>query len=446
MILDVPVESLGSTALVEWSQELEDLLTVKDRFGETYTLHKHSVGQKYAVVPRGLINKTMVKYDHRVSRPVSQLIAAKPPRNEDQTNCIAKSLGLLQHDVDHIVEAPTGFGKTFLGAAVAIGMCQATLIVVTKNDLTVSWRDTLIHLMGVKPSEIGHIQQDIQDYKGKRFVIAMVHSLICREYDPEMYSHFGLVIFDECHRLGSDHFVQVCEKFPAKSRLGLSATPQRGDGRERLFHAHIGPTLVRGTWIPLNPKILVKDTPWKPPMVNRRDETGKWKHLPMEVVPGRMMNINKAIASDVARNEEIALFVRTAYDKGRTTLVVSDLIDDHLRPLFHYFVAAGVPATEIGYYIGGMKQHELDLTKKKRVVLATYLMVSEGTDVPHWDTLVLATPRANIKQVMGRILRFVPDKLTPTILDLVDDDPTLKNFHYSRLRQYYSVNAEVIKV
>lgn len=445
MKLNVAVIGVGGVAMVQGNHELKALLTRTDRFGEPYTMYQGDPGSGNLLIPRGLVHAELAQHDLRTTAFVPQLVAKKPPRNQDQAACIEQSVKLLKAGHDHILEAPTGFGKTYAGCSIANQMEQRTLIVVTKNDLIKGWKDTLTQLIGVDPAEIGHVQQDKQVYKGCRFVIAMVHSLVCREYDEDFYGYFGMVIFDEVHRLGADHFVEACKLFPAQYRLGLSATPDRSDGRQDLFHAHIGPVMVKGNWVPMSPKILVKKTGWKVPMVNRRIG-GMWQKVPMPVEPAKMAPVNKAIGADIARNQEIATFVKSAYDAGRYTLILSDLIDDHLKPLFHYCVHAGIPGDDMGYYLGGMKTAELELTKKKRVVLATYQMVGEGTDVPHWDTLVMATPRANVKQPVGRVLRFLEGKKTPVVLDLVDNNQVLQNFFYSRLKTYYSLKSEVVEV
>lgn len=166
----------------------------------------------------------------------------------------------------------------------------------------------------------------------------------------------------------------------------------------------------------------------------------------MEVAPGRLGAVIKAMASDVGRNTEIAAMAVQTYEAGRNLLILSDLIDDHLAVLFHYLTKAGVPGEQIGWYTGRQKAHELQQAKARKVVLATYAMTSEGTDVPHWDTLIMATPKANVKQAVGRVLRFVDGKMTPVVFDLVDGHKMFENFYFSRLKQYYSLKAEVIEV
>jgi len=159
-----------------------------------------------------------------------------------------------------------------------------------------------------------------------------------------------------------------------------------------------------------------------------------------------MTLVTKAMAASDVRNMEIVNCVIQSYRAGRITLVMSELRESHLDRLFQMLTGEGIPGEDIGYYVGGMTKHELACTKKRKIVLGTYKMCSTGTDVPHWDTLVLATPRADVKQAIGRVLRAVDGKKQPVIFDLVDRDAIFQNFHLSRLKTYYQVRSEVVKI
>ena len=78
---------------------------------------------------------------------------------------------------------------------------------------------------------------------------------------------------------------------------------------------------------------------------------------------------------------------------------------------------------EYGFAIGGVKQKKLETNCLKQIVLATYSYVSEGFDVPSLDTLFLATPKSDIVQSIGRILRLEEKdrKNIPVIVDIVDN-------------------------
>lgn len=330
--------------------------------------------------------------------------------------------------------------NTAAGIGIALELKQPTLILVTKSDLIDGWRKTLLGLAKIPSHRIGHVQAAVCDWKGKDFVIGMIHSVIRDgKYPPEFYDHFGLVIWDETHRVGAEFFMKSCEMFPARLRLGLSATPDRSDGKMPSVFAHIGPVMSRGNNVPMNPKILVVKTGWHIPKV---DADGK----PIFWSAGKMASVSKQMGLSKSRNSIIIEFVKSAHKSGRSTVIMSDLLEGHLSILYKLLIDAGIPAKDIGYYVGGMKKPELDIAKVKPIVLATYAMCSEGTDVPQWDTLVMATPRANVKQIIGRVMRVLFGKKEPVVLDLVDQASVYHGYHRKRLTQYFEVNATIVQM
>jgi superfamily II DNA or RNA helicase len=438
--------SVGSAAQVPYSAELAGLLTYEDKYGEEVKLYQHSEGFTWMNIPRELVDYDTVLKDYRCGAAIPSVVPVVPPRGPDQERCLKESVVLLKNGVSHIAQAPTGWGKTYHGVGVACALGERTLIIVTKNDLIKPWHDTMKKFFGLKDEDIGHCQQKKCVWEGKRFVVAMVHSLVEREYPAEFYKAFGLVIFDEVHRLGADYFEQVCYRFPAFLRLGLSATAKRKDGRFKSFEAHIGKLLVEGKWVPMSPKILVKQTGWKVPTYKVFDtDEGKWVTKELTMAPGKLGLVVKKMAHDQARNAEIAQFVKAAYDKGRRPLILSDL-KEHLQLLFHACAQVGIPGQDMAFYQGGMKQMELEAAKLAPVCFATFAFTTEGTDNPVWDALVMASPKAEVQQAIGRVLRFLPDKPQPVILDLVDNHSLFKSYHYSRLKNYYAVGATILQV
>lgn len=440
---------IGATADFEYSVGIESMLTYMSKYGDEVRMFKREGNTIH--VPRGLVDPSMIDpaTDYRAEGELLGAINCKlQPRNDDQREAIESSLALLRSGVDHLIEAPTGWGKTFVGISLAMMIQRPVLIVVTKEDLMYSWRKMLMNSptaesepgMGLPASMIGHLQADVSDWKGKRFVIGMVHSLVKKDkYPSEMWRYFGMGIFDEVHRLGADTFQEVCNLLPAKHRLGLSATPDRSDGKDRVFQSHIGPVLVKGNTIPMKPKILIKQTGWKIPEG-------------MHYSPGQMVTTHKAMARNKMRNAMIIEFVLKAKAAGRTVVIMTALVEDHVKPLFHLLCAAGISGDEIGMYIGQNTNNKvkakaaLDLAKTKQIVLATYTMTKEGTDVPQWDTLVLATPLSDVKQAIGRVMRSKKGKKQPVILDLVDWNVIYQSFARKRLAQYYSVGADIVNM
>ena len=96
----------------------------------------------------------------------------------------------------------------------------------------------------------------------------------------------------------------------------------------------------------------------------------------------------------------------------------------------------------VGYYIGGMKEQALKETEGRKVVIATYAMAAEALDIKTLTTLIMATPKTDIEQSVGRILR---DKHSnPIVVDIVDSHDTFKNQWRKRKTFYKKENYKII--
>jgi superfamily II DNA or RNA helicase len=88
----------------------------------------------------------------------------------------------------------------------------------------------------------------------------------------------------------------------------------------------------------------------------------------------------------------------------------------------------------VGYYVGGMKEKDLKITEGRRIVLATYAMAAEALDIKTLSTLVMATPKTDIEQSVGRILRAKGQN--PIVVDLIDPHEYLRR-QWNTRRQFY---------
>jgi len=95
----------------------------------------------------------------------------------------------------------------------------------------------------------------------------------------------------------------------------------------------------------------------------------------------------------------------------------------------------------VGYYIGGMKEADLKKSEAKTIILATYAMASEGLDIKTLTTLVMVTPKTDITQSVGRILRVKHER--PLIVDVIDEhEPFMRQ--WAKRRKVYSQNRYTI--
>ena len=97
---------------------------------------------------------------------------------------------------------------------------------------------------------------------------------------------------------------------------------------------------------------------------------------------------------------------------------------------------------DVGLYLGGMKEAELKKSESKKIILATYSMASEGLDIKTLTTLIMATPKSDICQSVGRILRQKHEH--PLVIDIVDKHQIFKNQYKKRETYYKKQNFDIV--
>lgn len=141
------------------------------------------------------------------------------------------------------------------------------------------------------------------------------------------------------------------------------------------------------------------------------------------------------LARDGTRNDLIARHVLRFLGVGRHTIVLSDRISQltHLRELL---LGRGATEAQVAMYIGATKAEARATAATAPCILSTYSMAKEGLDIPRLDTLVLATPKGDIVQAVGRVQRRHPDKHTPLVFDVVDTFSVFEQLRWKRWRAY----------
>ena len=122
------------------------------------------------------------------------------------------------------------------------------------------------------------------------------------------------------------------------------------------------------------------------------------------------------------------------------------IIMAHNLSILHYiykkFVCKNLAS--VGYYIGGMSEAELKNSEKKQIVLASYSMSSEGLDIPTLNSEFLITPKTDIIQTVGRVLRAKHKYSHPIIYDFVDSHDVFQRQWLKRKSYYKKQNYTII--
>ena len=315
------------------------------------------------------------------------------------------------------IVATTGAGKTVLGSYVISQLRHKTLIVVHRDFLMEQWRDTLLNATSLTADRIGVIAgktTDIQDV-----TIGMLQTLLQPRIDKELLSQFNLVIADEMHHLKAFWFNQILGKVAPVWFMGLTGTWEVSN--KHIFQQWVQPIYMKTDNKDVMPfKYYKIDTGLRFPfIVPQGDGKDKMRYL-------RYIPVNKR------RNDLIINYILRAYDKGRKILVLSER-----KKQLEYFKDELNKKREnsVSVFYGSGKVKEMMKGLDKNIVLATYQKAEEGLNREDFDVLVLATPKSDVRQAIGRVIRL-SDKETPVILDFVDNDKYLLNLYRKRQSQY----------
>ena len=142
------------------------------------------------------------------------------------------------------------------------------------------------------------------------------------------------------------------------------------------------------------------------------------------------------------RNNLIIKEVYQCLKNKRKILLLSDR-RDHLKCLKEELDK--LEEYTCGYYLGGMKPKDLEETEKADVILGTFSMASEGFDCKYpLNTIILASPKSNIEQAVGRILREEAHKrkFIPLIIDIDDNFSLFARQTQKRIKFYKKINMK----
>jgi superfamily II DNA or RNA helicase len=421
------VIAINSMALVESDNlgVLRDSLTITSTDKEPYTLKLYKENDGHSLwIPRGLIKEWYpTKHFDNILRSRKSNIYLRDIQEEIINKFIEKI-----SPYGGIIKAPTGSGKTVMAIELMFRLGYKTLIVVPTDRLMTQWVDQLKSLSNLTDNDIGIIKQNRCEYEDKMVSVAMVHSLAKDRYSKEIYDEFGTIIYDEVHTLGAETFSKTASMFNCRYRVGLSATPRRKDGMENVFFYHIG-NILCSINNPTDKPIVIMDYYYD---INTYHKGCVWGD---NFILPRYLN---KISKNKNRNKKITTYIQMAFSKGRKTLVLSDRISQ-LKEILKEIILIGIGEDEVGFCIGSEKQ--LD----RSVILGTYGSAGMGMDIPGLSCLIFATPRTDIEQAVGRILRHKRTEVVPIVVDIIDDASIIMKKWADKRLKFYKQYADDIK-
>jgi len=323
---------------------------------------------------------------------------------------------------------PTGFGKTVIAIYLASLLKKKVLWITHQTNLLEQSSNSFERFTGCKPGII----QGSKIETDSPVVMGMLQSISKKEYDPKVFDDFGLVIFDEVHRVPSAVFSRALQKVSTKYMLGLSATPKRKDGLEKIIETCIGPIIAQVDLQIKIPLVRIMPVKYADKMKIRKNYNGDKINIPAMVTD---------ICKDPVRNSIIVELLTEISKTGRNILVLTER-RGHAEVLANSLKEKEI---DVGLYLGQMKAEELAESNSKSIIIGTYAMCSTGYDNPLLNTVALATSKRDIRQTVGRILGLRSDgNFEPMIVDFTDTYGSFKTQAYARKKYYKEQNFKIL--
>lgn len=346
-----------------------------------------------------------LKFVPHVTTPHLEFAGKMRPTQQEAVDAYLREA--LEGSGSGTICAGCGFGKTCCSTYVIAHMKVKTLVICGQMFLMDQWKERIRQF--IPNAKIGIMKGNKFEHEGCDIVVASLQTMISRKYPLD---GFGLQIFDEVHHLSARVFVTSLMQETTRYTLGLTATPVRKDGLGRVFMWFIGEVVFRqATGDQKRTDVIVKT-----PRMPQRDEP----RCDFAGRPDTVAMVND-LCANIERTKDLAKIVRKIMkDPNRCVLVLSER-RKHLED-FHDLLSP-YHAHEMGYYVGGMKQEEREkVEQNSRLILATFHIAAEAFDLPRLNTLLLASPKSDVEQSVGRVMRSLPGvgPVSPLIIDPYD--------------------------
>lgn len=341
-------------------------------------------------------------------------------------------LDQLGNERDHqrwrnLVVAATGTGKTVVAAFDYRRSCQnqggwpRLLFVSHREEILRQALDTYRAVL--RNHSFGELLFGGKEPQSFDHVFATIDSVVSRRLIERFGAgHWYCVVVDECHRLAADRFDAFVTAIRPRILLGLTATPERSDGKPILGYFDNrpdgSPAVELRLWHALEQQLLV------PFEYYACDDDTDFTQVPWQQA-GELAAIDKLVTgNDVRARRVIDEWCRLAGDPARGRALVFCVSVAHARFMTDRLNRAGIKSLcVVGETDREARQNAPALLASGEVsALVTCDLYNEGVDLPQVDTLLLLRPTQSpvlYQQQIGRGLRLYKNKESCLILDFV---------------------------
>ena len=360
-----------------------------------------------------------------------------------------------------VVSLPTGAGKTYIAILLIADTQRPTLVHVPTIDLMNQWSTVLKEHFGQEVGLYGGGHHELKNLTVTTYQSAVMHT-------PHYGNQFGLAIFDECHHLPGDQYQYAAISSIAPFRLGLTATPERVDGKENRLYELVGECCYEARVQELSGKMLSKYRVVTIAVEMEDKERIQYEEarrtyldflnqsrINVGTPRGWRMFLWKASQTDAGREAFKAYLTQKHLSFASTTKQdwVWKLIQRHSEDRVIIFTQDNDTAYQLGErFFLPVLTHQTKLTERNAFlngfrdgtysILVTSKVLNEGIDVPEANVAIIVSGSGSVRehvQRLGRILRKREGKQA-VLYELISKQ-TSEYFVNKRRRQHNAYQA-----
>jgi superfamily II DNA or RNA helicase/HKD family nuclease len=324
----------------------------------------------------------------------------------------------------NLIVAATGTGKTVIAAldyvrvSEKVGVRPRLMFLAHRREILIQAQATFRHAL--QDRAFGELLTGQDEPRRHEHVFATIQSAgdLLSRFGP---SYFRYVVVDECHHMPADSYQAVVPRLEPDILIGLTATPERSDGKSLLpdFDGHIGAELR--LWHALDRQLLV---PF--------EYYGLNDDVDLTQVAWTRQGYNTAELGRVYSNHDrraslvLAQLAKRTADVRRVRALGFCVSIEHAEFMAAHFTKNGMPALAVhGGSPADVREDAPRRLRERTVnVLFTCDLYNEGVDLPFVDTLLLLRPTMSatlFMQQLGRGLRhYLPEsKASCLVLDFI---------------------------
>lgn len=321
----------------------------------------------------------------------------------------------------NLVVAATGTGKTVVAALDYAQLVdehgdQSLLFVAHRREILDQSLRTYRAVL--RRGDFGEIHGGGRVATG-RHVFAMIQSLQETRINEIAPDAFDVVVIDEFHHAAADSYDRLLNQLKPRELLGLTATPERLDGRDvtEWFDRRIAVELR--LWEAIDQGFLV---PFQYFGVADGTNLSRLTWRRGGYAPEELSNL--LTGDDIRVAKLLEAIQRIVLDPGRMRALGFCVSKEHARYMASRFSQAGLPSIALtGDDTPAVRDQGLtDLRAGKLRCVFSVEVLGEGVDVPDVDTVLLLRPTASatvFTQQLGRGLRRARAKSSLTVIDLI---------------------------